>query len=247
MRVIFGRLAVTREKVRELITHVKKDARQSSTSDTIEKVRRSIGGIFGALSALLPSASPSPAKTKNISDAPQIAAFKTKGGISKSSKKSSSTSKTLAPTKKAPAGLMEELRNMLTRSNQRVERNVASGPDVLAAPPSSPGRAKQRNLTQVLGLPSQQLEAKRRAAGVKKQGARAKTSKKAQGCKASKTAKEKQVNAKEKEVGKVKDEATVRMALRPKGIKKGFYSFQNLEKLAWCKGQGTRIDPFVID
>jgi hypothetical protein len=35
----------------------------------------------------------------------------------------------------------------------------------------------------------------------------------------------------------VSDEATVRMVLRPKGIKKGFYSFLNLEKLAWCKGQ----------
>jgi hypothetical protein len=244
MRVIFGRLAVTREKVREVITHVKKDARQSSTSDTIEKVRRSIGGIFGALSSLLPSASPSPAKTKNTSDAPKTAAFKTKGGISKSSKQSSNTSKPLAPTKRAPSGLMEELRNMLTPSNQRVEPNVASGPDVLAAPPSSAGRAKQRNLTQVLGLPSQQLElSSKRAAGVKKQGAGAKTSKKAQGCTKSKTAKEKEVKAKEK----VKDEATVRMALRPKGIKKGFYSFQNLEKLAWCKGQGTRIDPFVID
>ena len=55
------------------------------------------------------------------------------------------------------------------------------------------------------------------------------------------------MKGKEKEVCKVKDEATVRMSLRPKGIKKGFYSFQNLEKLAWCKGQGTRIDPFVID
>ena len=137
---------------------------------------------------------------------------------------------------------------MLTPSNQGVEPNVASGPDVLAAPPSSPGRAKQRNLTQVLGLPSQQLElSSKRAAGVKKQGAGAKTSKKAQGCKTSKTAKEKEVKGKVKEVCKVKDEATVRMSLRPKGIKKGFYSFQNLEKLAWCKGQGTRINPFVID
>ena len=46
---------------------------------------------------------------------------------------------------------------------------------------------------------------------------------------------------------KVKGEVALQMALRAKRTKRGFYNIRNLESLVWCKGRGTKKDPFVIE
>jgi len=96
-------------------------------------------------------------------------------------------------------------------------------------------RQKQSNMIEVLGLPSQQAGAARagKGQGATRRGGGAGKARRLTG--AGNTA------------VKVKDEVEVKMSLRAKQTKKGFYNERNLAHLAWCKGRGTRLDPFVID
>jgi len=122
------------------------------------------------------------------------------------------------------------------------------------------GRNKQQNLTQILGLPSQQLQTNKTppkstaaprntsAGSHAKDATSVPSSKKGGGVErkvggsvkvaASKRADTKPSLSSRKEKKGVKTEVVVRMSLRAKSTKKGFYSIKNLEHLAWCKGAG---------
>lgn len=118
------------------------------------------------------------------------------------------------------------------------EAAAASG----AHSPCSPGRKKQQNRTQILGLPSQQLEAQ-----TSTHRAKAAVSQRARQGKGNPVQVKAVRTVKAVKEAKVKPEGASGMRLRAKRTKKGFYNLKHLEHLAWCKGRGTSKDPFVID
>lgn len=219
--------AVTKSKLRDLKAALAPARTPSGAAalgaiaDSAQKVQQGLTGLWGSVSAFLPTSSPAPRATAAASRA-----VKARGGIRKPAGPAAPSlgSRVLTPIKASVSALGAKV------SSAALEVGGMLSPSRLAAPasPSStrvPASAKTSSPT----------AARRQAA---REATRAPASKGAvramPGVSKGKSKKE------------IKTEVVARMSLRAKKVKKGFYSIKHLEQLAWVKGAGTKKDPFVI-